>query len=68
MPTGYASTTSEYSTILLPIKEWLILDVWWYRMWYTLTKRAPSKHLDNNVGGAKIDPTPARSVPNIGRR
>ena len=29
-PTGYALTTSEWSTILLPTKVPLILDVWQY--------------------------------------
>ena len=28
--TGDAPTTSEWSTILLPIKVWLISEVWWY--------------------------------------
>ena len=29
-PTGNAATTSEWSIILLPIKVWLILEVWRY--------------------------------------
>ena len=30
VPTGNAPTTSEWSTILLPTKVWLILEVWQY--------------------------------------
>ena len=33
MPTGDAPTTSEWSTILLPTKVQLILEVWWYLPW-----------------------------------
>ena len=29
-PTGDAPTTSEWSTIWLPTKVWLILETWWY--------------------------------------
>ena len=32
--TGDAPTTSEWSTILLPIKVRLILETWWY-LWHT---------------------------------
>ena len=28
VPTGYAPTTSEWWTILLPINVWFILEVW----------------------------------------
>ena len=34
--TGYASTTTDESTILLPTKMRLVLDVWWYHPLSTL--------------------------------
>ena len=45
MRTGDAPTTSEWSTILLLTKVWLILEVWWQHSWFHISLPNERKQL-----------------------
>ena len=49
-PTGGAPTTSEWSTILLPTKVRLLLEVWsWYWVHCTLRSRQNGSHYGDDI-------------------
>ena len=61
MPTG-APTTSEWSTILLPTKVWLILEVWQYTVFMHWKWGMSPGKLDFKVGLMILVPVKATRV------